>query len=279
MTDPVIAKGRTAVITGAAKGIGEAAAKRLSREGMNLCLFDRDEQALQALSNTLETEVRLVSGDVRHPEDIQKLLNITLREFADIALLMNNAGISHPVGPWGDPDDWRIQLEGNLLSVINVQHIFVPAMLSLNKRSAIVNLGSKQGITTPPGNNAYNVSKAGVKIVTEQLAHDLLKECGNRISAHLLVPGYTWTPMNFPGMNENTDIQPTGTWTSEQVIDYFVERFSDGDFYIICPDAAVTPEMDAKRITWAYQDIIQNRPALSRWHPDWKAAFETFMKS
>lgn len=279
MTNPVIAKGRTAVITGAAKGIGAAAAKRLSREGMNLCLFDRDEQALQALSNTLETEVRLVSGDVRHPEDIQKLLNITLREFADIALLMNNAGISHPVGPWGDPDDWRIQLEGNLLSVINVQHIFVPAMLSLNKRSAIVNLGSKQGITTPPGNNAYNVSKAGVKIVTEQLAHDLLKECGNRISAHLLVPGYTWTPMNFPGMNENTDIQPTGTWTSEQVIDYFVERFSDGDFYIICPDAAVTPEMDAKRITWAYQDIIQNRPALSRWHPDWKAAFETFMKS
>ncbi|MRT48156.1 MULTISPECIES: SDR family oxidoreductase [Enterobacteriaceae] len=279
MTNPVIAKGRTAVITGAAKGIGAAAAKRLSREGMNLCLFDRDEQALQALSNTLETEVRLVAGDVRHPEDIQKLLNITLREFADIALLMNNAGISHPVGPWGDPDDWRIQLEGNLLSVINVQHIFVPAMLSLNKRSAIVNLGSKQGITTPPGNNAYNVSKAGVKIVTEQLAHDLLKECGNRISAHLLVPGYTWTPMNFPGMNENTDIQPTGTWTSEQVIDYFVERFSDGDFYIICPDAAVTPEMDAKRITWAYQDIIQNRPALSRWHPDWKAAFETFMKS
>lgn len=279
MTNPVIAKGRTAVITGAAKGIGAAAAKRLSREGMNLCLFDRDEQALQALSNTLETEVRLVSGDVRHPEDIQKLLNITLREFADIALLMNNAGISHPVGPWGDPDDWRIQLEGNLLSVINVQHIFVPAMLSLNKRSAIVNLGSKQGITTPPGNNAYNVSKAGVKIVTEQLAHDLLKECGNRISAHLLVPGYTWTPMNFPGMNENTDVQPTGTWTSEQVIDYFVERFSDGDFYIICPDAAVTPEMDAKRITWAYQDIIQNRPALSRWHPDWKAAFETFMKS
>lgn len=141
MTNPVIAKGRTAVITGAAKGIGAAAAKRLSREGMNLCLFDRDEQALQALSNTLETEVRLVAGDVRHPEDIQKLLNITLREFADIALLMNNAGISHPVGPWGDPDDWRIQLEGNLLSVINVQHIFVPAMLSLNKRSAIVNPG------------------------------------------------------------------------------------------------------------------------------------------
>ncbi|XXD10149.1 SDR family oxidoreductase [Klebsiella sp. R445] len=279
MTNPVIAKGRTAVITGAAKGIGAAAAKRLSREGMNLCLFDRDEQALQALSNTLETEVRQVSGDVRNPEDIQKLLNITLREFADIALLINNAGISHSGGPWGDPDDWRIQLEGNLLSVINVQHIFVPVMLSLNKRSAIVNLGSKQGITTPPGNNAYNVSKAGVKIVTEQLAHDLLKECGNRISAHLLVPGYTWTPMNFPGMNENTDIQPTGTWTSEQVIDYFVEHFSDGDFYIICPDAAVTSEIDAKRITWAYQDIIQNRPALSRWHPDWKAAFETFMKS
>ncbi|MCP5586843.1 SDR family oxidoreductase, partial [Klebsiella pneumoniae] len=78
--------------------------------------------------------------------------------------------------------------------------------------SAIVNLGSKQGITTPPGNNAYNVSKAGVKIVTEQLAHDLFKECGNKITAHLLVPGYTWTPMNSPEMDEQHDEQPKGTW-------------------------------------------------------------------
>lgn len=59
----------------------------------------------------------------------------------------------------------------------------------------------------------------------------------------------------------------------------FLPRFERGDFYIICPDNAVTSEMDAKRILWATQDITENRPALSRWHPDWKAAFEGWMKS
>ena len=279
MNNHIITKGRTAVITGAAKGIGAAAAKRLSKEGMNLCLFDRDKKSLNELVKGLDTEVRLVTGDVTSSNDVQKLLDVTLTEFSDIALLINNAGISHRSGPWGNPADWKIQLEGNLFSVINVQHLFVPAMLKQDKRSAIVNLGSKQGITTPPGNNAYNVSKAGVKIVTEQLAHDLLKDCGEKITAHLLVPGYTWTPMNFPGMDETTDPQPKGTWTSDQVVDYFLEHFFKGDFYIICPDGTVTSEIDTKRITWAYQDIINNRPALSRWHPDWKDAFQKFIES
>ncbi|HEI8853587.1 TPA: SDR family oxidoreductase, partial [Klebsiella pneumoniae] len=227
----------------------------------------------------LDSEIRLVTGDVTSLEDIARLRDTAINDFGDIALLINNAAISHRSGPWGDPDDWRSQLEGNLLSILNVQHLFVPEMLKMDGRSAIVNLGSKQGITTPPGNNAYNVSKAGVKIVTEQLAHDLFKECGNKITAHLLVPGYTWTPMNFPEMDEQHDEQPKETWKAEQVIEYFIEHFSRGDFYIICPDGTVTSEIDAKRITWAYEDIIQNRPALSRWHPDWKDKFEEFMNS
>ncbi|HBQ9271895.1 SDR family NAD(P)-dependent oxidoreductase [Klebsiella pneumoniae] len=279
MNSSIIVKGRTAVITGAAKGIGAAAAKRLSEAGMNLCLFDRDEKNLKSLADALDSEIRLVTGDVTSLEDIARLRDTAINDFGDIALLINNAAISHRSGPWGDPDDWRSQLEGNLLSILNVQHLFVPEMLKMDGRSAIVNLGSKQGITTPPGNNAYNVSKAGVKIVTEQLAHDLFKECGNKITAHLLVPGYTWTPMNFPEMDEQHDERPKGTWKAEQVIEYFIEHFSRGDFYIICPDGTVTSEIDAKRITWAYEDIIQNRPALSRWHPDWKDKFEEFMNS
>src|SRR2546429_2391852 len=74
----------------------------------------------------------------------------------------------------------------------------------------------------------------------------------------LLVPGYTWTPMMAP------DSKPPEPWFAEQLVGYFVERLRDGDFYIIRPDHSVTPEIDAKRIRWASDDLILNRPALSR---------------
>lgn len=277
MTESVIKAGRVAVITGAAKGIGAAAARRFAQEGMRLSLFDRDCAALEALAKTLNTEYRLATGDVTNEQDLMRLRDITLNEFGEVALLMNNAGIKQGGGPWDAPADWRIQIESNLLSMVTVQHLFVPAMLGMNKRAAIVNLGSKEGITTPPGNAAYSAAKAGIKVLTEQLAHELRNVAGDRITAHLLVPGFTWTDMNFPGMQPDKDSKPAEAWTPDQVIEHFVERYEQGDFYIICPDNAVSPEMDAKRITWSFQDIIENRPALSRWHFQWKGAFSQWM--
>lgn len=279
MTESVISAGRAAVITGAAKGIGAAAARRLAQEGMRLCLFDRDEQALQALAESLGTEHCMVTGDVTNEQDLARLHATAIDTFGEVSLLINNAGIKDGGGPWDAPADWRKQLEANLFSVVTLQHLFVPTMLAMKDKAAIVNLGSKEGITTPPGNAAYSAAKAGLKVLTEQLAHELRLQAGERVTAHLLVPGYTWTPMNFPGMDEKNDTQPAEAWTAGQVIDYFIQRFNKGDFYIICPDNTVTSKMDAKRITWAYQDIIRNRPALSRWHPEWKDAFSSWMKS
>jgi NAD(P)-dependent dehydrogenase (short-subunit alcohol dehydrogenase family) len=278
MTESVIKSGRVAVITGAAKGIGAAAARRFAQEGMRLSLFDRDGDALASFARTLNAEYRLVTGDVTNEQDLMRLRDITLEAFGDVALLMNNAGIKRGGGPWDAPADWRIQLESNLLSMVTLQHLFVPIMLGMKTNAAIVNLGSKEGITTPPGNAAYSVAKAGIKVLTEQLAHELRNTVGDRITAHLLVPGFTWTDMNFPGMQEDNDEKPSEAWTADQVIDHFIERYERGDFYIICPDNAVSPEMDAKRIAWAYQDILDNRPALSRWHPEWKDAFSQLMK-
>lgn len=277
MTGAVISHGRVAVITGAAKGIGAAAARRLAKEGMRLCLFDRDEAALLALGETLETECRLVTGDVTSEMDLTRLRDTALNEFGEVALLVNNAGIKAGGGPWDAPAGWHQQFEANLFSIVTMQHLFVPPMLQAAGKSAIVNLGSKEGITTPPGNAAYSSAKAAVRVLTEQLAHELRKQAGDRITAHLLVPGYTWTPMNFPDLITASDEKPDEAWSAEQVIDYFIDRFIKGDFYIICPDNAVTSAMDAKRIIWAYQDILHNRPALSRWHPQWKEAFEKWM--
>ena len=71
--------------------------------------------------------------------------------------------------------------------------------------------------------------------------------------------------------------RPAGAWSPEQVIDFLFERLDAGDFYILCPDNEVTREVDAKRMAWAMGDVIENRPALSRWHPDWEAAFADYM--
>jgi short-subunit dehydrogenase len=148
-------------------------------------------------------------------------------------------------------------------------------MLTQKTAGAIVNTGSKQGITCPPGDTAYNVSKAGVKVMTEALAHSLRNEPGAHVSAHLLIPGSTFTGMTSRGRPE----KPPGAWTPDQVVDMLLDGMSKGDFYILCPDNEVTRDTDNRRILWAARDIVENRPPLSRWHPDYKEAFETFLKA
>lgn len=278
MSDSVIINDRVAVITGAARGIGAALARRFSAEGMRLSLFDRDRAELELLAKQLTTETLCTVGDVSCEDDLQRLYDRTMATFDEVALLVNNAGVSAGAGPWGSPAAWNRHLQTNLLSAVTLQHLFVPRMLAQASRAAIVNLGSKEGITTPPGNAAYSVGKAGIKVLTEQLAHELRGIAGDRVTAHLLVPGYTWTPINFPGMDELRDSQPQAAWTSEQVVNHFMDAFKCGDFYILCPDNEVTPDMDRKRILWAAHDITENRPALSRWHPQWQLHFAAWMK-
>jgi short-subunit dehydrogenase len=148
-------------------------------------------------------------------------------------------------------------------------------MMALGTDGAIISTGSKQGITTPPGDTAYNVSKAGVKVATEALAHELRTTPGCKITAHLLIPGFTYTGLTkVRGVTE----KPAGAWTPEQVVDFMMDAMGEGDFYILCPDNDVTREVDAKRIRWAAEDIVQNRPPLSRWHPDFKQAFEDYLR-
>jgi NAD(P)-dependent dehydrogenase (short-subunit alcohol dehydrogenase family) len=145
-------------------------------------------------------------------------------------------------------------------------------MIDEGRPAVIVNTGSKQGITAPPGDTAYNVSKAAIKTLTEGLQHTLRNTPGCQVSAHLLIPGFTFTGMTRRGAEK-----PPAAWTADQVAGFMLERLAAGDFYILCPDNDVTRETDNKRIAWAAADLTQNRPALSRWHPDYKAAFDAFM--
>ena len=120
----------------------------------------------------------------------------------------------------------------NLMGVVNGSRIFGPGMIAHGEPALIINTGSKQGITTPPGDPAYNVSKAGVKAFTEALQHELRNTENCRVSAHLLIPGFVFTPLTANGRAE----KPEGAWTPDQTVEYMLESLGRGDFYILCPD-------------------------------------------
>ena len=276
---PALGPGNTAVITGAASGIGLAAAKRLALMGMNIVLADiggaRLDDASRAVSAIAgDDAVLAVAADVSKADEVDRLAHRAFGAFGEVSLLMNNAGVGdNPGKPWENRDGWKRLLDINFWGVVHGVEAFAPRMLASAKPGLIINTGSKQGITTPPGNLAYNVSKAGVKTFTEGLAHALRNEPGDRMSAHLLIPGFTYT-----GLTEGATEKPAGAWTGEQVIDFMLESLVRGDFYILCPDNDVARPLDEKRMAWAIGDIIENRPALSRWHPDHKDAFADFIK-
>jgi NAD(P)-dependent dehydrogenase (short-subunit alcohol dehydrogenase family) len=274
MLHPALSAGRAAVITGGASGIGLAAARRFASLGMKLVLADLTQAALDKAVGELPGAMAVtVPTDVSKMDDVQRLKERAYAEYGEIAVLMNNAGTSPGGGPFDHYERWQRILGVNLWGVINGVHAFAQAMIDQKTPGAIINTGSKQGITCPPGDTAYNITKAGVKVLTESLAHSLRNVEGCRITAHLLVPGSTFTGMTARGRTE----KPPGSWTPDQVIDILIERMGKGDFYIICPDNDVTTDVDNRRILWGAEDMIRNRPPLSRWHPDFKDEFATFL--
>jgi len=278
---PAIIPGRVAVITGAASGIGLAAARRFASLGMKVCLADLAGEALQRSAEEVAgvasnpDNVLAIAADVSRREDVERLKDEVYKAFGEVAVLMNNAGTEGGGQIFGDAERWRAILETNLWGVINGVQAFAPAMIEQGSPCAIINTGSKQGITTPPGDTAYNVSKAGVKVLTEALAHELRNTPDCRVTAHLLIPGFVYTGFTKArGVME----KPAGAWAPEQVIEFLLPALERGDFYVLCPDNETTREMDEKRIRWAAEDIIENRPPLSRWHPDYKDAFAKVMQ-
>jgi NAD(P)-dependent dehydrogenase (short-subunit alcohol dehydrogenase family) len=277
---PALGPDRVAVVTGAASGIGLAASAKFMGLGMNVCMADWNGEALEAAASRLRETggrpdaVRTFALDVSRLEDVQRLKASVFDAFGEVALLMNNAGTGGGGGLFGDPARWRRIIDVNLWGVINGIQAFAPDMIRQEAPAAIVNTGSKQGITCPPGDTAYNVSKAGVKVVTEALAHELRNIDDCRVSAHLLIPGLTFTAMTAGSHTE----KPAGAWTPEQVVDFMLASMANGDFYILCPDNDVPRPLDERRILWAAGDIVENRPPLSRWHPDYKDAFARFAK-
>ena len=273
-----LASGNVAVITGAASGIGLAAARRFAKLGLKVVLADLPGLPLTSAAQQVAADaggvqnVLAVPTGVSRQADLLLLREATLERFGSVSVLMNNAGVGDNPGlPWQNSAGYKAVFDINLWGVVYGVEAFVPVMLASGQAALVINTGSKQGITSPPGNAAYNLSKAALRNYTESLAHALRTAGGGLVSSHLLIPGFTYTGMT--GAPE----KPPAAWTPEQVVEFMLESLGRGDFYILCPDGAVDRKTDELRMQWSIDDIIRNRPALSRWHPEHEAAFAAFM--
>lgn len=281
MTHPALTPGHVAVITGGASGIGLAAARRFLGLGLKVAIADLPGDALAEAERSLTAEappgathVLAVPTDVSEAGALEHLEQAVRGAFGTVDVLMNNAGIQPGSTTFDTERHWRRILAVNLWGIIEGSQIFAPGMIAQGRPGLIINTGSKQGITTPPGDPAYNVSKAGVKAFTEALQHELRSIPGCRITAHLLIPGFVFTGLTARGRSE----KPAGAWTPDETVDFMLERLGAGDFYILCPDNDVPRALDERRILWAAGDIVENRPPLSRWHPDYAEAFKAFVE-
>lgn len=281
MTDltNIIKPSNVAVITGGASGIGLAAAKHFAKAGMSVVIADLGQEKLAKARAELEAiageeHVLAAETDVSDKAALEALERTVIQRFGRVHVLMNNAGIGPETSIFSADAGWDNILGVNMMGVINGTRAFGAAMTKHGEPGLIINTGSKQGITTPPGNPAYNVSKAAVKVFTEALEHELRNTEGSQISAHLLIPGFVFTGLTKGDRAE----KPAAAWTPEQTVDFMVESLEKGDFYILCPDNDVARPVDERRMAWAIGDIIENRPPLSRWHKDYADKFKAYLE-
>ena len=168
MPHAAMSANNVAVITGGASGIGLAAAMRFAGLGMKVCIADigaaRLHEAATKLSSVVkggDADVMTAEVDVVSFDQVAALAATVEKRFGGTDILMNNAGIGPDSNSFGPLENWQRILAVNLWGIIHGTQAFAPHMIERGRPGLIINTGSKQGITTPPGNPAYNVSKAG----------------------------------------------------------------------------------------------------------------------
>jgi NAD(P)-dependent dehydrogenase (short-subunit alcohol dehydrogenase family) len=186
--------GRTAVVTGAASGIGLAMATRFVSEGMNVVLADIEPDALREATDKLVADGAAAIGvrtDVTDIESVHALCAAARERFGNVHVLCNNAGVGPPAEPqlWlNTPNDWRWTFEVNVFGVVNGLNAFMPHLVEHGEPGHVINTSSPDGgIVAMPSAGVYASSKAAVVTLTECLAHQL-KELGSSIGASVLLP-------------------------------------------------------------------------------------------
>lgn len=179
-------RGRTAVVTGAASGIGAALARAFADEEMNVVLADRDGAAAEEVAGSL-THAVAATTDVADRGSVDDLAALAADAFGNVHVLANNAGILRPGSTWEQPlDDWAAVLGVNVLGVVHGLRSFVPGMLAHGQPCHVLNTASVGGLLASPHMAAYIASKHAVVAISECLA---LEVAGTAMGVTVLCPG------------------------------------------------------------------------------------------
>jgi NAD(P)-dependent dehydrogenase (short-subunit alcohol dehydrogenase family) len=272
-------KGKTAVITGAAAGIGRAMAIAFARQGMHITLADRDADGLLETAeaiNALGARAISVPTDVTKSESVVKLAETAFAEMGAVHLLCNNAGVLGRILPsWQQPlENWRWVFDVNVQGVINGIHAFVPRMIGQAAEGYVLNTGSIAGLITGPFFAPYNASKHAVVALSECLHHEL-RALGSKIEVGVLCPGWVNTglaaieqklPEELRAVNEKEEAAApvaareksvremvASSLGPDEIADIVVQAVLEGRFYIF-PNPERKPDIESRM-----RDILAER--------------------
>lgn len=212
-------KGKVAVITGAASGIGRALAEKCAHEGMKVVISDIDEKGLRRTERRLkrgDSDVLSILTDVSKAKKIEELAKKTIDAFGEVHLLFNNAGVAIPKLTWEyELEDWEFVLGINLMGVIYGIRTFIPIMIKQDIECHVVNISSIEGLlSNGVGGSTYGVCKHAIVFLSERLVMEL-EENGPKVKVSVVCPGFVKTNIFMASINRLPEERKSEFFQSE----------------------------------------------------------------
>ena len=220
VTDEKLLSGKTAVVTGAGRGIGRAIALGLARTGADLAVFARTEIELSKVAEEIEAEgvrCEMRTADLTNPEATKNVCKAAVASLGKVDVLVNNAGVEMEIAKVAesDPERWWRTVEINVRSAYLVTRFLLD---DISDGGKIINISSGLGLRAADWNSSYTVSKAGLHIFTECLANELWPR---KIDVNNLIPGPVATDIFNRGEKE-------GRFSPEEILAKFEKELPPG---------------------------------------------------
>ena len=262
-------KGKVAVVTGAASGIGRAMAERFAREGMKVVLADVEAGPLaEARDSVAKTAAGAIAvqTDVSKVAEVEALARSTFEAFGTAHVVCNNAGIGAGGMMWQVPlSDWSWILGVNLMGVVHGVRAFVPRMIEQGE-GHVVNTASIAGLIAAPGMSAYCATKHAVVAMSECLHHELTMATGGKVRVSVLCPAWVKTRIADSGRNRPSGALASGTASpQDQAIEGMVRA---------AVESGIPPEVVADKVCAA---IVEEKFWILT-HPKTKKTVEKRMQ-
>lgn len=242
-------RGKVAVVTGAASGIGLALARKFGAEGMRVVLADVEKDALQSAAQGLEAdgvEALAVPTDVSQAEQVEALAQATLKAFDGIHVVCNNAGVFAGGVSWEAPlKDYEWLINVNVWGVIHGIRTFTPLMLERGEEGHIINTASMAAVTSMPWTGVYYMTKHAVLSMSETLYHELTL-MGAKVGASVLCPELIATQIDQSDRNRPDALRSDGEAPTQHEV--VMQAIHEG------VKTGVPPEKIAERVVGAIRE-------------------------